>query len=182
MVCPNQAIMKIHLIHKGQQMGSFSLDKVEGMIRSGAITYETLAWTDSQTAWRPLRDIIDASAPPPPPIAGSAASKELNPVLAYFVPVGRIGRGEWFLRNLAHSLVLLLLAIPFADNRSYGADLWKMTLFFLWIYLTIVSAGKRYHDLNSSAWFSPLIFFPFMGLFLLILSGTKGPNKYGPEP
>jgi uncharacterized membrane protein YhaH (DUF805 family) len=174
--------MKIHLVDKGQQMGTFSRDKVEDMIRSGAITYETLAWTDSQTAWRPLRDIIGATAPPLPPIAESVATKELNPVLAYLIPVGRIGRGEWVLRNFAHTLVIFLLAIPFADSRSYGAEFWMILLFLLWNYLTIVSAGKRYHDLNSSAWFSPLIYIPLMGLFLLILSGTKGPNKYGPEP
>ena len=163
-------------------MGTFSRDKVEDMIRSGTITYETLAWTDNQTAWRPLRDVIGASATPSPPIAESAATKKLNPVLAYLVPIGRIGRGEWVRRNIAQTLVFLLLAFPFADSQSYGVELWFMLLFLLWNYLFIVNAGKRYHDLNSSAWFSPLIYIPLMGLFLLILSGTKGPNKYGPEP
>ena len=164
-------------------MGSFSREQVEGMIRSGAITYETLGWTEGQTSWKPLRDLIGASVPPPPPLVSHApVSREIHPVAAYFVPVGRIGRGMWFLRNLAHLFGVGLLAAPFVDGHGDGADLWMMLLGCLWIYLTIVNAGKRLHDLNISAWFSFLVFIPLVPLFMLILSGTKGSNKYGIEP
>jgi uncharacterized membrane protein YhaH (DUF805 family) len=52
----------------------------------------------------------------------------------------------------------------------------------MWVYLTIVNAGKRLHDLNISAWFSFVVFIPLVPLFMLILCGTNGTNKYGAEP
>jgi uncharacterized membrane protein YhaH (DUF805 family) len=175
--------MNIQLNHNGQQIGAFSREQVEGMIRSGAITYETLAWTEGQTAWKPVYEIIGASVPPPPLVVNHApVSKEIHPVAAYFIPVGRIGRGIWFLLNLAHLFGVGLLAAPFVDGYGEGRDLYMFILFCFWIYLTIVNAGKRLHDLNISAWFSFLVFIPLVPLFMLILSGTKGSNKYGPEP
>ena len=164
-------------------MGTFSREQVEGMIRSGAITYETLGWTEGQTAWKSVFDLIGASVPPPPSVASRASvSNELHPVATYFVPVGRIGRGMWFLRNLAHLFGVGLLAAPFIDFYGEGRDIYMFMLFCLWIYLTTINAGKRFHDLNISAWFSFLVFIPFVPLFMLILSGTKGSNKYGLEP
>lgn len=174
--------MDIHLNHGGQQLGTFSREQVEGMIRSGVLTYETLGWTSGLTAWKPLRDIIGASVPPPPPLIQASASREIHPVAAYFVPIGRIGRGMWFVRNLAHLFGVGLLAAPFVDSQGDGAALWMFLLGCLWIYLTIVNAGKRLHDLNISAWFSFVIFIPLVPLFLLFLSGTNGPNNYGPRP
>jgi TPR repeat protein/uncharacterized membrane protein YhaH (DUF805 family) len=175
--------MNIHINHNGQQMGIFSREQVEGMIRSGVITYETLAWTEGQTVWKPLHEIIGASVPPPLLTASqTAVSKEIHPVAAYFVPVGRIGRGKWFLFNLMNLLGVGLLAAPFADSQREGASIWMTLLGCLWIYLTIVNAGKRLHDLNISAWLSFVVFIPLVPLFLLILSGTKGPNKYSSLP
>ena len=164
-------------------MGTFSREQVEGMLRCGAVTYETLGWTEGQTTWKPLYDLIGASVAPPPLVASHApVSKEIHLAAAYFVPVGRIGRGIWFLRNLAHLFGVGLHAAPFADGYGEGKDIYMFMLLCLWIYLTTVNTGKRLHDLNISAWFSILVFIPLIPLFLLILSGTKGSNKYGPEP
>ena len=55
--------MNIQLNHNGQQMGTFTREQVEGMIRSGAITYETLGRTE--TVWRPVRDLILVGTQPP---------------------------------------------------------------------------------------------------------------------
>ena len=121
--------MNIQVNHNGQQMGTFSREQIETMIRSGAINYETLGWTEGQTTWRPLCELIGASVPPPPPaVTHTPVSGEIHPVAAYFVPIGRIGRGMWFLRNLAHFFGVGLLAAPFLDNSGDGASMWFMLL------------------------------------------------------
>ena len=112
-------------------------------------------------------------------LGGQREKTEIPDVL---VPVGRIGRGMWFLRNLAYLFGAGLLVAPVWDKSSDGAALWGILLGCTWIYLTIVNAGKRLHDLNVSARFSFLVFIPLVPLFMLILGGTKGPNKYGTEP
>jgi uncharacterized membrane protein YhaH (DUF805 family) len=164
-------------------MGTFSREQVEGMIRSGAITYETMSWAEGQTAWRPLREIIGAPVPPPLLSAShTPVSRKIHPVAAYFLTAGRYRRGIWFLANISNVCGLGLLAAPVADNHSDIASVWLAMIGCFWIYLTTVTAGKRLHDMNISAWFSLAVFLPLAPLFLLILSGTKGPNKYGPEP
>jgi uncharacterized membrane protein YhaH (DUF805 family) len=172
--------MTIHLAQNGQQMGQFSREQVEGMIRSGLINYTTLAWTEGKPAWMPLRDIIGAPVPPPPPPA-APISRDIHPFLSYFVPVGRIGRCAYFLRNLTYFLLLVATAGPLLSSQGDEANIWGFLLVLLWFYVITVNVGKRFHDLNVSAWFS--FTWPFLpvGLCLLVLSGTKGPNKYGPR-
>ena len=50
-----------------------------------------------------------------------------------------------------------------------------------------ISAGvRRLHDTNRSGFFLLISFIPFIGglvlLFFLIPEGTKGKNKFGPDP
>jgi uncharacterized membrane protein YhaH (DUF805 family) len=44
---------------------------------------------------------------------------------------------------------------------------------------------RRLHDINCSGWFVLLALIPYLGglaLFVMsLLSGTKGPNNYGPD-
>lgn len=56
--------MTIHLCHQGKQLGEFSKEQVDAMIKSGIITYNTLAWIPGLSEWKPLSEII----PPPIPI------------------------------------------------------------------------------------------------------------------
>ncbi len=174
--------MSIHLNHNGKELGQFSREQVEGMIRSGIISYDTLAWAEGHTTWKPLHEIIGTPVPPLIQSSNVVPSTAMHPVAAYFVPIGRVGRGSWLLRNLANGFGGILLAAPFVDSHSDGAVVWICLLAVMWIYLGIVNAGKRLHDLNCSAWFSPIVFFPLVPLFLLFLRGTNGPNKYGPQP
>ena len=200
----------IHLNHNGHALGSFSREQVEAMLRSGAISYQTLAWTNNLTdCAQPLHELIGTPVPLPvqSPIQAQAVgdrsggpskrliasppekpspdfavrapvSEELHPVAAYFVPFGRIRRGMWFLRNLAHGFGLVLIAGLTGTDGSFIF----LPALCLWIYLTIVNAGKRLHDCNISAWFSFLVFLPPMPLVMLLWRSTKGLNKYGPEP
>lgn len=103
-------------------------------------------------------------------------------VYLLWIPQGRRGRGSWLLWGIAHILLIGLLGAPFSSDSSTNSpivDLWFITLMLMWIYLTIVNAAKRFHDLNVTGWLAPIVFFPLVPLFMLLLSGTKGMNKYG---
>lgn len=108
-----------------------------------------------------------------------SGSKGSHPTLTYFLPIGRIGRGNWFLRNLLHGLAIGIIASPFTDSENIIADTILASLGFLWLHLILITSAKRLHDLNVSAWFCWIVFIPFVPLFLLFLGGTKGSNKYG---
>ena len=59
---------------------------------------------------------------------------------------------------------------------------WAFSLFL--IYLNIVLVVRRLHDLNKSGWMGLLLLIPvvqfFFMIYLLLASGTAGPNEYGP--
>nr|WP_237183157.1 DUF805 domain-containing protein [Roseomonas gilardii] len=46
---------------------------------------------------------------------------------------------------------------------------------------------KRWHDRGRSGWWNLLLLLPFIGWLWLFISlccrdGTRGPNRYGPDP
>ncbi len=45
---------------------------------------------------------------------------------------------------------------------------------------------RRFHDQDRSGWFVLLNFIPYLGglivLVFMVLEGTKGPNRFGPDP
>ncbi len=59
-------------------------------------------------------------------------------------------------------------------------------LFVLAILVPYIAVGvRRLHDKDMTGWLMLLAIVPFGGLVLLVffcLEGTKGPNKYGPDP
>lgn len=44
---------------------------------------------------------------------------------------------------------------------------------------TIAVAVRRVHDSDKSGWF---VLVPIYNLILMFLEGTKGPNRFGPDP
>ena len=175
--------MNIYLELNGAKAGPFGKDQVEVMFKNGTIQSDTLAWADGFSKWMPLQSIVAFDAVPPrsapPPLPTTSA---MHPVVRHFLPVGRVGRGTWFLRNVAYMFAVVLLFAPFSENQSAGAEMWALLLGITGLYLTLINASKRFHDLNVTAWLSPLVFVPLVPLLLLILSGTKGENRYGPAP
>lgn len=89
----------------------------------------------------------------------------------------------------------LLLAIKF---RSYILTVTTISLFFGTLIAYYANMARRFHDLEMSAWWvllfyllssylgrekSALSFIPLICIILLAaIPGTKGPNKYGPDP
>ena len=99
----------------------------------------------------------------------------------YFVFEGRASRSEYWWFQLIVSPSYFISEV--LDN--------EISFFFLGITLftliPAISAGvRRLHDTNKSGFFLLISFIPFIGglvlLFLLIIAGTKGKNRFGPDP
>jgi uncharacterized membrane protein YhaH (DUF805 family) len=55
------------------------------------------------------------------------------------------------------------------------------------IYFAFAVYAKRWHDRDKSGWWTLIILVPFIGFIWFIvecgiLEGTKGANRYGPDP
>ncbi|AJR22903.1 MULTISPECIES: DUF805 domain-containing protein [Sphingobium] len=50
----------------------------------------------------------------------------------------------------------------------------------------IAVSVRRLHDTDRSGWWLLIVFFPIIGsivlLIFFIMSGTRGPNRFGPDP
>src|SRR5208282_4798007 len=61
--------MTVHLCHQGRQLGVFSKEQVEAMLKAGVINDGTLAWTTGMAEWKPLKEVLGPATPPPVPPA-----------------------------------------------------------------------------------------------------------------
>ena len=70
---------------------------------------------------------------------------------------------------------------------------WSRTLLSIWVAYLVVMAPplwavtvRRMHDVNRSGWWAIVGFMPLGGgprhTRLLMRAGTRGPNRYGPDP
>ena len=99
----------------------------------------------------------------------------------YFVFEGRASRSEYWWFQLIVSPSYLISTILENEIAYFFLGI---TLFTL---IPAISAGvRRLHDTNRSGFFLLISFIPFIGglvlLFFLIPEGTKGKNKFGPDP
>ena len=99
----------------------------------------------------------------------------------YFVFKGRASRSEYWWFQLIVSPSYFISTII---ENEIGYFFLGITLFTL---IPAISAGvRRLHDTNRSGFFLLISFIPFIGglvlLFFLIPEGTKGKNKFGPDP
>ena len=104
---------------------------------------------------------------------------------------GRINRGKFwagFGVLLAAAILAMvvdnLLGTTFM-NLPYG---WVYVLVGLVsLYFAIALYAKRWHDRDKSGWWTLILLIPVIGFvwWLVecgILEGTRGPNRYGPDP
>ena len=99
----------------------------------------------------------------------------------YIVFKGRASRSEYWWFQLIVSPSYFVSTIL---ENEIGYFFLGITLFTL---IPAISAGvRRLHDTNRSGFFLLISFIPFIGglvlLFFLIPEGTKGKNKFGPDP
>ena len=99
----------------------------------------------------------------------------------YFVFKGRASRSEYWWFQLIVSPSYFVSTIL---ENEIGYFFLGITLFTL---IPAISAGvRRLHDTNRSGFFLLISFIPIIGglvlLFFLIPEGTKGKNRFGPDP
>ena len=124
----------------------------------------------------------------------------LMPLKRYADFSGRSRRKEYWMFVLFEILVFLgvmfiggfLLGLG-GDPGSDAAGLFGGTLLVLLVILFLIFfipgiavTVRRFHDQDKSGWFVLLNFIPYIGSFIVLifmcLEGTKGPNRYGPDP
>jgi uncharacterized membrane protein YhaH (DUF805 family) len=113
---------------------------------------------------------------------------------------GRANRAKWWLVALGILVVEVILFAAIFGGAAISGDpeqiaaaigsfagivIFVFAVIATWI--SIAVAVKRYHDRNKSGWWVLIVFVPVIGgLWYLIecgfLSGTTGPNTYGPDP
>ena len=99
----------------------------------------------------------------------------------YFVFEGRASRSEywWFQLIVTPSYLIAEILKNEISYLFYGI--------LIFAFIPAISAGvRRLHDTNRSGFFLLISFIPIIGsfilLFFLIPEGTKGKNRFGPDP
>jgi uncharacterized membrane protein YhaH (DUF805 family) len=109
---------------------------------------------------------------------------------------GRINRRPFWLGILAIVVVSVVAAIidailglpRFGANEySGGTGILGIIVGLALIYPSICLSGKRWHDRDKSAWWILIGLIPIIGwIWALVetgfLAGTRGPNRFGPDP
>jgi uncharacterized membrane protein YhaH (DUF805 family) len=117
------------------------------------------------------------------------------PLKRYFEFSGRSRRKEYWMFVLFWVIAFYVImyldsalglggtSSGYAEDGSVG---FKMTggiltwVFFAATVVPLLAAGiRRMHDQNKSGWF---ILIPLYNLVLLFTEGTRGPNRFGPDP
>lgn len=114
---------------------------------------------------------------------------------------GRARRREYWMFFLVNLVVLIVLSLV---DTMLGTGGWRSTagggsfsaagslgllsgLYSLAVLLpTIAVAVRRLHDTDRSGWWFLIGFVPIVGgivlLIFYVLEGTRGPNRFGPDP
>ncbi len=122
----------------------------------------------------------------------------LMPLKRYADFSGRSRRKEYWmfilfvvLVTVALSLVLPIIGLSGGEEGSLfgagGAVLIILLLFYLALLIPSIAVQvRRFHDQDKSGWFVLLNLIPYIGgiivLVFMCLEGTRGPNRYGPDP
>ena len=126
---------------------------------------------------------------------------------AQFIIPSRINRSDAVIRSLLNSIILILIPFlmvllvgfitrdfssknGFVDMVIFLTKGVPIIIISLFAVVGIVNGIRihiaRLHDMNSSGWWVVLMIVPiinfFFGLIILLVSGTKGENKFGQQP
>lgn len=117
------------------------------------------------------------------------------PLKRYLDFSGRSRRKEFWLWVVFVWIVLFVLmyldsalglggtATGYAEGGSVGFNMtggWLTNLFALATIIPgIAVAVRRAHDQDKSGWF---VLIPIYGFIMMFIEGTRGPNRFGPDP
>lgn len=115
----------------------------------------------------------------------------LLPLKRYAEFSGRSRRKEYwmfvlgvFIAAIVLSIVEKILGLSGMVGGVYGP---LTTLLLLGVLIPSIAVQiRRFHDQDKSGWFVLLALIPIIGglivLVFMLLEGTKGPNRFGPDP
>jgi uncharacterized membrane protein YhaH (DUF805 family) len=108
----------------------------------------------------------------------------MMPLKRYADFAGRSRRKEYWFFVLGTWVVMILLSIIESKaglSGMVGGAYGPLTaLFYLGILIPMIAVGvRRMHDQDRSGWW---IICPIVNIVFLFLEGTKGPNRFGPDP
>ena len=124
----------------------------------------------------------------------------LMPYKRYFDFSGRSRRKEYWMFVLLFAIVYaVIFALMFAGGFSMNPDgastpggtfyvgAGLLGIFVLASLIPAIAVQvRRFHDQDKSGWFVLLNFIPYVGglivLVFMCLEGTRGPNRFGPDP
>ncbi|MBO6717865.1 MAG: DUF805 domain-containing protein [Rhizobiaceae bacterium] len=95
------------------------------------------------------------------------------------------GVGVLFAVGIVANLIDLMLGVRIGSDQGIG--ILGLIVAVASIYFALAIYAKRWHDRDKSGWWSLIVLIPIIGpIWLLvecgILEGTKGPNRFGPDP
>lgn len=95
---------------------------------------------------------------------------------------GRASRSEFWWFYLFFVIVVFVLSFltPLLGRAIGGLLSIILIIFYIGTivpYLALLA--RRMHDSDKSGWF---MLIPFYNLYLAIIKGTDGPNRFGPDP
>ena len=119
----------------------------------------------------------------------------LRPLKRYADFSGRAPRAEYwwfvFFEWLALMAFVILAVTATGDSKEsnsffYGFIVPFCVAFVMLIIPNVAVQVRRLHDQDRSGWLVLLFCIPYVGglisLIFMLLPGTEGPNRYGPDP
>lgn len=118
------------------------------------------------------------------PMTGTPDDRPLRLLLD---PRGRIARGTWWLYGVLLPLGLGVLLHALLGIARIRAEFAEHVVNVLLLWPTLAVSIKRWHDRNHSGWWVLVVLVPVVGLLVTLvvngcLPGTRGSNRFGPEP
>lgn len=102
---------------------------------------------------------------------------------------GRARRKEYWmftLFNIIVAIVLMILDRAIGTMTDQGMGMLGMLYSLLILLPSLAVSVRRLHDTDRSGWWLLLALIPILGglvlLVFMVLEGTSGPNRFGPDP
>lgn len=118
-----------------------------------------------------------------PPPFGEA----MTPAQLYLGLHGRVNRRGFWLYGVLALLAVGTVLMALLEIAGFHPDRAEGLANLLIAWPAIAVSAKRWHDRDKSAWWVLIVLIPLIGqLWALVdngfLRGTRGPNRFGPEP
>jgi uncharacterized membrane protein YhaH (DUF805 family) len=109
----------------------------------------------------------------------------LMPLRRYADFNGRSQRKEYWMFVLGYFLAMIVVGVVYAISHLLGGIIFCVLALGLFVPAIAVMI-RRFHDQDKSGWFVLLHLIPYVGgiivLVFMCIEGTRGPNRFGPDP